>query len=237
MRGELVGIISEGAEDFGVLKNIFRAFGFDGSEIIAIRPTLSKDASDKHNNQQTIGTFQGVKNACIGTDGKCPDFDKFFTQIDAKYIVVQIDTAEIDRHDFPFVRPIKENNPNYSSELRTSAINLISNWLSNNYTEQLFYAISIEELEAWCLTIFENDDTTYLENLKSKLQNHLQRKNMTYRDLKCHPTKQKSAYFETFTAKYKFHKLTNLKQFAAKNQSLNDFIASIEEKLRDTAQI
>ena len=59
MRGERVGIISEGKEDFGVLKNIFRAFGFDGSEIIPIRPALSTDATDKHDNQQTIGTTHG----------------------------------------------------------------------------------------------------------------------------------------------------------------------------------
>lgn len=233
MRGELVGIISEGAEDFGILKNIFRAFGFDGSEIIAIRPALSKDATDRHNDTQTIGTFQGVKNACIGANEKHPDFEKFFIQTSAKYIVVQIDTAEIDRHDFPFIRPSKENNPNYSSELRTSAIELINNWLSNNYSEQLFYAVSIEELEAWCLTLFETGDTTYSVNVKSKLNSHLQRKNMTYRDLKCNPSTGKSLYFEKFTSKYKFHKLTNLKKYATKNQSLNDFITSIEEKLRN----
>lgn len=134
MRGERVGIISEGKEDFGVLKNIFRAFGFDGSEIIPIRPSLSIDATDKHHNQQTIGTLQGVKNSCIGIDGKRPDFDNLTIQKDMKYIVVQIDTAEIDRQDFPFVKPLKENNPNYATELRASVIELINNWLSNNYS-------------------------------------------------------------------------------------------------------
>ena len=238
MRGQLIGIISEGAEDFGVLKNIFRAFGFDGSEIIALRPALSKDATDRHNDPQTIGTFQGVKNACVGKDGKRPDFENFFErQIDAKYIVVQMDTAEIDRHDFPFVRPAKEGNSNYSIELRTAAIDLINNWLSNNYSDKIFYAVSIEELEAWCLTLFETGDTTYSVNVKSKLNNHLLRNNLTYDKLRCHPKTGKSLYFEAFTKKYKFHKLANLKQFAAKNQSLNDFIASIEAILEVGAQI
>ena len=231
MRGELVGIISEGAEDYGVLRNIFRALGFDGSEIIAIRPTLSKDATDRHDNQQTIGTFQGVKNACEGKNGIRPDFEQFFKNLDAKYIVVQIDTAEIDRQNFPFTKPSKEDNANYSTELRTCSIDLINNWLSNTYAEKLFYAITIEELEAWCLSIFEKEDTTYLDSLKNKLQNHLQKKNLTYKDLKCHPTKQKSAYFEAFTAKYKFHKLSDLKHYAEKNQSLSDFITSIEDRL------
>jgi len=38
MRNEIIGIIAEGAEDQGVIKNILRAFGFDGSEIKLIRP-------------------------------------------------------------------------------------------------------------------------------------------------------------------------------------------------------
>ena len=231
MRGELVGIISEGAEDYGVLKNILRALGFDGSEIIAIRPTLSKDATDKHDNQQTIGTFQGVKNACEGKNGIRPDFERFFTNLDAKYIVVQIDTAEIDRQNFSFIKPSKEDNLNYSTELRTASIELINNWLSNTYADKLFYAITIEELEAWCLTIFEKEDTTYLDSLKNRLHNHLQKKNLTYKKLKCDPTKQKNAYFEEFTRKYKFHKLSDLKLYAERNQSLNDFITSIEERL------
>ncbi len=226
-----VGIISEGKEDFGVLKNIFRAFGFDGSEIIPIRPSLNTDATDKHQNQQTIGTLQGVKNACIGKDGKRPDFDKLMSQEDMKYIVVQIDTAEIDRQDFTFVKPKKENNLNYATELRTSVIDLINNWLSNNYSEQLLYAVTIEELESWCLTIFENGNTVYLENLKQRLQNHLQRKNLSPKDLKCHPTKNRNLYFEAFTQKSNFHKLKNLKHYATQNQSLSDFILSIEQKL------
>jgi hypothetical protein len=231
MREELIGVISEGKEDFGVLKNIFRAFGFDGSEIIPIRPSLNTDATDKHHNQQTIGTLQGVKNSCIGNDGKRPDFDRLLTQSDMKYIVVQIDTAEIDRQDFTFIKPLKKDNPNYATELRASVIKLINNWLSDNYTDQLLYAVTIEELESWCLTIFENDNTVYLDNLKQRLQNHLQRKNWSYKDLKCHPTTQKSQYFESFTQKSKFHKLKNLKEYAAKNQSLEDFITSIEQKL------
>lgn len=231
MRGELVGIISEGKEDFGVLKNIFRAFGFDGSEIIPIRPSLATDITDKHHNQQTIGTLQGVKNSCIGKDGKRPDFEYMMTQLDMKYIVIQLDTAEIDRQDFTFVKPQKEDNPNYATELRTSVIDLINNWLSNNYSEQLLYAVTIEELESWCLTIFENGDTVYLENLKQRLQNHLQRKNLSPKDLKCHPTKNRNLYFEAFTKKSNFHKLKNLKEYAAKNQSLSDFIMSIEQKL------
>ena len=56
MRNELIGIISEGSEDQGVIHTILRSFGFDGSEIRKIRPSLAFDATD---NQQS-GTFQGI---------------------------------------------------------------------------------------------------------------------------------------------------------------------------------
>lgn len=95
----------------------------------------------------------------------------------------------------------------------------------------MLYAVTIEELESWCLTIFEKDNTIYLENLKQRLQNHLQKKNLTPKDLKCHPTKNKNLYFEAFTQKSNFHKLRHLKQYATKNQSLENFIASLEQKL------
>ena len=65
-----VGIIAEGTEDQSVIKNILRAFDIDG---YSIRPSLSVDESRKHlANQSTIGTFQGVKNACIQRD----DFER-----------------------------------------------------------------------------------------------------------------------------------------------------------------
>jgi len=225
MRNQNIGIISEGVEDQGVLKTILRAFDFDGSEIKLIRPGLAFDIND---NQQTIGTFQGVKNACIGKNNQRPDFENAFDYLDCNNIIIQIDTAEIDRQDFIFVRPQK--NENYSKELRNLVISLINNWLDNNYKEKILYAISIEEMEAWCLTIFEQKNTVEIVNSKDKLRNHLDKNNLTYQKLKIN-TKKKSEYFETFTSKNKFNKLKNLKQFAEYNQSLKDFINSLEEKI------
>lgn len=148
MRNEIIGIISEGVEDQGVIKNILRVYGFDGSEIKFIRPGLSKDATDRHHDQQSIGTIQGVKNSCVGKDGKRPDFEKALLLLDCNNIVIHIDTAEIEEQDFKFIRPQKTGNENYCKELRKSVIELISDWLDNNYQDSLLYAIAIEETEA-----------------------------------------------------------------------------------------
>lgn len=132
----VIGIIAEGTEDQAVIKNILKGVAkILDIEIDTrpIRPDLKKDETDKHNNQQTIGTFQGVKNACEGIDGEREDFDKFFFIEDSAFMTIQLDTAEIENQNFEFTRPIKENNPNYSTALRQNVIDLINGWLENNY--------------------------------------------------------------------------------------------------------
>ncbi len=231
MRNEIISIIAEGAEDIGVVKTILKSFGFDGSEIIPIRPALSQDATDRYQNSQTIGTFQGVKNACIGKDGRRPDFERAFSMNDSNYMVIQLDTLEIENHDFEFKKPLKVNNENYCNELRKSVIDKIDEWLDQNYKDKLFYAVTIEELESWCLTIFENQNTVHLNNVKHRWELYLRRNNLTYSDLKLDPTKHKTQYFEKITQKYKFHKLEKLRQFSEYNQSLKYFVQSLDDKL------
>jgi hypothetical protein len=50
-------------------------------------------------------------------------------EVESLNIVILLNTAEINQHDFDFDRPQKEGNDN---------------------------AIAIEDMEAWCLTLFEN---------------------------------------------------------------------------------
>ncbi|MEA2042350.1 MAG: hypothetical protein U9N85_07340 [Bacteroidota bacterium] len=229
MRNEIISIISEGLEDQGVLISILKAFGFDRSEIRLIRPGLSKDENDLHNDLQTIGTFQGVKNSCVGKNNKRPDFEKALFFHNCNTIVIQLNTAEIEEHDFPFIKPQKQGNLNYSTELREKVILLINSWLDNNYTDNILYAIAIEEIEAWCLTIFE-EDTVNSANPKTKLHRYLNRNDLTYRKLKLNQSKHKCEYFETFTKKKGFHKIKKLKQFAEQNQSLDDFLISVKQR-------
>ena len=228
MRGELIGIISEGTEDQGILQTILKAFGFDGSEVRFIRPELSRDATDRHDNTKTIGTLQGIKNSCLGKDGNRPDFEMAFLT-GVKNIIIQADTAEIEQQDFNIIRPKKVQNPNYSSDLRNIFIATINDWLDNKYKDCLLYAISIEEIESWCLTAFEKKDTIDIIDSKGKLKRHLNRMNLTYAKLKLDPGKDKREYFSAIMRKKNFHKIKNLKEYCKYNQSLDDFISSLEK--------
>ncbi|TAD98022.1 MAG: hypothetical protein EAZ97_11470 [Bacteroidetes bacterium] len=211
-----IAIISEGSEDQAVIQNIFRAFGIDKSDIFLLKPSLQKDASSP--DDSTIGTLQGVKNACIGYHGKRYYFERAIQFFDADFVVIHLDTAEIDRQDFDFQRPTRTNNENYCSELRSKVIYLINHWLENNYQNQIFYAIAIEEIEAWCLTIYEQNDSSKSANAKQKLNSILNKKDIKYD-------------FDTISQD--FRKIKKLQTFLEHNQSLKDFVESIQEKLAE----
>jgi hypothetical protein len=236
-----IGIISEGVKDQGIIENILKAIAKNlelDIKVSAIRPNLSKSQIQINNpNNQTIGTLQGVKNACLTKE----DFENFFVVEDNKFITIHLDTAEIDRQDFDFEKPPKENKDDYSAKLRKLVIKKIEEWIGQEYLTELtnnqhdiFYAIAIEEIEAWCLTIFEKEDTTYLDNLKNKLDKHLAQRDLTYKKLKLDPKKDKKLYFETFTKKYNFHKMKELEQYYQYNQSLKDFVESVKDKFHSS---
>lgn len=209
-----VGIIAEGKEDQEVIRYILRAYGIDGSDILFLRPSLQNDATDAADS--TIGTLQGVKNACEGKDGKRPLFDNAFLFSAIDLMVVHIDTAEMEQQNFAFNKPVKTDNPNYCTQLRSMAIDLINSWLDNQYSNQLLYAIAIEEIEAWCLTIYLKTDTAQSADAKSKFWREVNKK------------KVKSGNSSPADFCKDFSKLKKLKTFLPYNQSLKEFADSIE---------
>lgn len=214
-----VGIIAEGTEDQSVIKNILRAFDIDG---YSIRPSLSVDESRKHlANQSTIGTFQGVKNACIQQD----DFERALNILGDDFLVIHLDTAEIDQHDFPFTRPNKADNTTYCTQLRQMIIEQINAWLDNTYQAQLLYAICIEEIEAWILTLYLQQDTTQIVDVKKKLSQILSTKNITSKGY------SSNADFYENKVSRDFRKKKILQKCLSHNQSLLAFVESINAKL------
>lgn len=212
------GIIAEGTEDQAVIKNILRAFNIDG---YSIRPSLSVDESRQHlANQSTIGTFQGVKNACIQRD----DFERALNILGDDFLVIHLDTAEIDQHDFPFIRPNKTDT-DYCVQLRQKVIEQINAWLDNNYPKQLLYAICIEEMEAWILTLYLEQDTTKIVDVKKKLIQTLSTKNITSKGCST------NADFYEKKVSRNFRKKKNLQKHLSHNQSLLAFVESINAKL------
>ena len=215
-----IGLITEGLPDQAVIKNIIHAhiqdFNFD-----PIRPIDLVDETDIHKkNNAAAGGFARVKKDCEEKDL----FQNFFAlEIGGKknLLIIQLDTAEVD--NFNIVRPEKKGNENYVHELRENVIEKIKEWLNDNsFDEQLVYAISIEELEAWLLTIYENRDSVKSIDPKKKLKGILRRKDLNSKET-----------FENYGDLSKdFKKKRKLIQFCKRNESLLLFVQDLETKIQ-----
>jgi hypothetical protein len=179
-----IGIIAEGKEDQLIIQNILKGLGIPNSDVIFVRPDLGRSktpitvaGTTPISPPSSIGTFEGVKNACKGVDvgGTIirEDFDMFFAVSDNKLMIIHLDTAELDNGASKYIhRPTKNKSDliTYTKKLRSLVVELINSWLSHNYTDKLAYAIAIEEIEAWILTILKgNTDTCDSANPKKKI--------------------------------------------------------------------
>ncbi|OQY56523.1 MAG: hypothetical protein DRR08_04975 [Candidatus Parabeggiatoa sp. nov. 2] len=184
-----IGIIAEGTTDQAVLENILKGLGYDESDIIPIRPDLSMDETDKQfYNVDTFGGWEYVKKDCI----ERTKLDEFFTIADNQSIIIQVDTLEINQTQSLIQKPQKQNNPTYAQELkayaqtlRQSVIDIINEWLQNHYQGKLFYAICIEEMESWILTIYTKKETQTSANPKETLKYVLKGK-LSVGDKRCY---------------------------------------------------
>ncbi|TAE05500.1 MAG: hypothetical protein EAZ95_19820 [Bacteroidetes bacterium] len=208
-----IGIIAEGSQDQLVIRNILRAFGIDKSDVLLIKPYLEDDETG-FPDDPTIGTFQGVKNACLGFEGKRHYFIRAFDVFKADFMVIHIDTAEIDRQDFEFVKPNKADLPTYCTELREKAIVLINEWLEGNYSDKILYAIAIEEMEAWLLTLHAKSETAQSADAKEKWKQIVL------------PTLNERS-IDKITKD--FSKKKELKKYLPYNQSLREFVEALEK--------
>ena len=212
-----IGIIAEGRPDQAVIENIIHYYFKEKDyEVILLRPDLDFDATDKQlQSAAAAGGLARVKKDC--EEGIM--LERFFATDfeDKNQLIIQLDTAEIKEYDV--VRPNKTET-DYSSILRDNVIQKITiDWLKKEYPDQLIFAISIEELEAWLLTLYENKNSTSSINPKSKLKKVLSKKNLN----------SKEEYNNYAFLSKDFRKKKKIERALNFNESLALFCADLEE--------
>lgn len=167
-----IGIISEGHADRAVIENILRGLtNLDSSDIIALRPIYNLDETDKaHRSALTFSTWSVIKEECEEREL----IDGFLSVEDQDFVVIHIDTAEADQYGVK--RPAKSST--YCHDLRSLVVDEINSWLKEDLSDQILYAIAIEEIDAWILTIYEKRDSTSSISPKEKLSRILARKDI-----------------------------------------------------------
>lgn len=214
-----IGVISEGHADRAVIENILVGLtGLDKSDIIALRPIYNLDETDKANkkNPLTFGGWSTIKEECEGRE----QIDGFLLIEDQDFVVIHIDTAEADQYGIK--RPDKKT-PNYCLKLRELVIDKINEWLEDDISEELLYAIAIEEVDAWILAIYDKNDSTKAVTPKEKLSRVLGK-------LKINST---SDYDNFLTISKPLSKEREIRKgkFLNYNCSLNAFYEEVKEKV------
>lgn len=226
----IVGIYAEGRADLAVITNILKgALNIDRSDLRYELPEFHLDQTDLHTMPaEQHSSWTVVKTVCQ----ERILIDEFFANpiIQELFIVIQIDTAERHLADYNLTEPVKSKDigaEEYCNELRVNVIGKINEWLENAYQENIAYAIAIEEIDAWVLTIYDSKtaDTSLYQNPKEKLSNEI---NRTFSD-KAKKALNSMKTFERYeTLSQDFRKKKKLAVCTTKNESLKLFCESLE---------
>lgn len=212
-----IGIVSEGKGDRAVITNILVGLlEIDSSDIEPLRPQDHLDETDKAAvSSVTFGGWQGVKQECESRI----QIDEFLAVKGQDYIVIHLDSAEADQ--FPVNRPSKT--AEYCSELRARIISKINSWLKEDISGNLLYAIAIEEIEAWILTIYDTGNSASSAKPKEKLSRVLGRLDKN--------SSSNYANFLQITKPFSQKKQSKKKEYYRRNCSLNAFIVEVQSKV------
>jgi len=228
------GIIAEGRSDCAVIKNILR--GLDliemDDDVQFLRPRFNIDAMDLAAREMTEDSFSNwtlVKKDCVEGLKIREFFDLENPFEEDRAIIIQIDTAECEDAGYDVSRPNKKE-VTYCENLRIEVITKIKSWINNSEIDhQLFFAVCIEETEAWVHALYENKNTANFPDPKKKFKDFRSKKSRT--DKKFQKNEQKlvnKSTFEKFTFYSKdFQNKKKLKASLKNNKSLAEFVTDL----------
>ena len=229
-----IGIIAEGKGDCAVLQNILWSVLKDEDDVRFLRPEFDLDETDlqdsayKAMTEDEFSSWTLVQKDCVNQT-KLQSFlvdDNIFAE--ERKLIIQIDTAECELENYEVTRPKKD--ANYCTNLRTAVIDKINTWLSNLYSEQLYYAVCIEEMEAWLLPLYETKDSSKYADPKRKFEALVRKKRNTDKNFnkKVQALSQKSEFEKMDFYSADFKKPKKLNNALKYNQSLNDFVEALK---------
>lgn len=161
-----IGVISEGHADRAIITNILIGItGIDINDIEPLRPIYNLDETDKAIlNPQNFSSWSVVKEECESKQL----IEGFLALEGQDFVVIHIDSAESS--EYGVERPKEPKSDLFCKNFRNNIINQINNWFNDaTLHEKILYAVAIEEIDAWLLTIYEKKNSCYSANPKERL--------------------------------------------------------------------
>lgn len=224
-----IGLIAEGRSDLAVLKNILKGcLNIDSSDILALVPEFNLDETDLAiMDKDQYSNWSIVKKSCLDKT-KINDFLHSFDE--SRIIVIQIDSAERTLAGYDVTEPHKNKMDiiENSKTVRNNIVKRIQQWLDNENLDKMFYAVCIEEIEAWVLTLYSDEkETAKFNDPKKELDRIL---NSSLKPNQKNILKEK-AYPKYLKLSSDFKKKKELNKCVEKNISLKEFIDSLTKVL------
>ena len=218
-----IGVISEGHADRAVITNILMgASGMDKNDVVPLRPIYNLDETDKAAiSSQTFSSWSVVRKECEEREL----IDGFLAIGGQDFVVIHIDTAEADLYGI--TRPDRRSST-YCNDLRDLVIKQINTWLKEDISDELLYAVAIEETDAWILTIYDQKDSCKSAKPKEKLAKVLGKMGIN----------STSDYDNFLTISRKLSKEKEIRKgkFLTYNCSLNAFFEETKAKIQSKYQ-
>ncbi len=216
------GIIAEGWSDVAVLENIMIGLELIDNleDVLPIRPERNVDESDLSTMRAAdFSNWTLVKKECVDRIN-IQDFllDGNVLKEERK-MIVHIDTAECGEIGYEVDRPIKDKN--YCLGLRNNVIEKIKEWLDDEYIDDMYFAVAIEETEAWIHALYETKDTSKSASPKETFRRYLSKNKIT--------VKSNNAFQRAKMLSDNFTKINNkkVKGCLENNLSLKLFVNSL----------
>lgn len=207
-----------------VVENILYGVGLieKPSDVLPLRPERAIDETDLNGKKpDEFSNWSLVKQECRERK-KISYFlgARNIVENDRK-LIIQIDTAECGENGYEVERPAK--GIDYCLTLREKTIEKICEWLDNQFIDDTYFAIAIEETEAWIHALYENKDTSKSINPKEAFHKFLTKNRIR--------TPTKDAYQRAKILSDNFTKLSKRKIKACldNNPSLKLFVESLPQ--------
>jgi hypothetical protein len=227
-----VGIIAEGRGDLAVITNILKGvLNIDQSDIQYILPEYDLDETDLAKMPpEQFSSWSVVRQKCI----ERTNITRFFNNPidDNRFLIIHLDTAERFQKNYDVTEPAISQKEGYVEEVRSNVIRKMNEWMGDQSSNQIDFAVAVEETDAWVLTIFENStkETAYLPNAKERLKRIINKPNfMRNKDRKSFFQMSVFEQYRKLSADFrKTEKLTQ--NYCLRNKSLSLFCDDLRNR-------
>ncbi len=224
-----VGIIVEGRSDAAVITNILKGkLNISKSDIQYLVPEFDYDESSlAEMNSEHFSNWTIVKQNCLNRQ-KIADFIESFEN--NRFVVIHLDSDTRTEIGYEVNEPIAINTIADIELLRQNIVDKINEWLENQFVGNIAFAIAIQEIDAWVLSIHANQETGMSPNAKERLFRVINAPNkFSNKEMRKIFSLNDDKYEQYHLLSQDFRKRNNLQSASLKNISLKKFCESLEQ--------